>query len=49
LLGYEAAEFTAGGVQGTLRFLGIAAMDQRTALIVYEIEEYPLDSVHRFP
>ncbi len=35
LLAEETAEFAAGGVQGTLRFLGIAAVDQRTTLIVY--------------
>ena len=43
MLTEEASEFAAGRVQGALRFLGIAAMDERPALIVYEIEEYPLD------
>ena len=43
LLTEESPEFAAGGVQRALRFLGIAAMDQRATLVVYKIEQYPVD------
>jgi hypothetical protein len=39
----EAAELAAGRVQGALCFLGIAAMNQRPALVVKEIKQHALD------
>ena len=44
LLSEEATELAAGGVEGPLFFFGVAVVDQRSALVVNDIEEH---SLHR--